>query len=58
MTDHLDELLAFLDFPTEHWVHLRTTNPIESPFGTVKTRAPRGRAAPGHAKRGWRWPSS
>jgi len=27
-----DELLAFYDFPTEHWTHLRTTNPIETTF--------------------------
>ena len=33
-----ERLLAFFDFPAEHWVHLRTTNPIESPFATVKTR--------------------
>ncbi len=33
-----DELLAFYDFPAEHWVHLRTTNPIESTFATVKLR--------------------
>jgi putative transposase len=32
------ELLAFYDFPAEHWVHLRTTNPIESVFATVKHR--------------------
>ena len=31
-------LLTFFDFPGEHWIHLRTTNPIESPFATVKTR--------------------
>ena len=30
ITDDLDELLAFYDFPAEHWIHLRTTNPIES----------------------------
>ena len=29
ITDDLDVLLAFYDFPAEHWVHLRTTNPIE-----------------------------
>jgi hypothetical protein len=28
ITDDLDELLAFYDFPAEHWIHLRTTNPI------------------------------
>ena len=33
-----DELLAFYDFPAEHWKHLRTTNPIESTFATVKLR--------------------
>lgn len=31
-------LAAFYDFPAEHWKHLRTTNPIESPFATVKLR--------------------
>lgn len=31
-----DELLAFYDFPAEHWKHLRTTNPIESVFATVR----------------------
>jgi transposase-like protein len=36
--DDLDELLAFYDFPAEHWVHLRTTNPIESTFATVRHR--------------------
>ena len=33
-----DALLAFYDFPAEHWVHLRTTNPIESTFATVRHR--------------------
>jgi putative transposase len=32
ITGEVDELLAFYDFPAEHWVHLRTTNPIESTF--------------------------
>ena len=32
------ELLAFYDFPAEHWLHLRTTNPIESTFATVRLR--------------------
>jgi transposase-like protein len=32
------ELLAFFDFPAEHWQHLRTTNVIESPFATVRLR--------------------
>jgi transposase-like protein len=38
VTDDLDELLAFYDFPAEHWIHLRTTNPIESTFATVRQR--------------------
>ena len=33
-----DELLAFYDFPAEHWQHLRTTNPIESTFATIRLR--------------------
>lgn len=36
--DDQEELLAFYDFPAEHWIHLRTTNPIESTFSTVKLR--------------------
>ena len=32
------QLLAFYDFPAEHWMHLRTTNPIESTFATVRLR--------------------
>jgi transposase-like protein len=38
ITDDLDELLAFYDYPAEHWIHLRTTNPIESTFATVRLR--------------------
>lgn len=33
-----DEMLAFYDFPAEHWTHVRTTNPIESMFATVRLR--------------------
>ena len=33
-----DVLLTFYDFPAEHWIHLRTTNPIESTFATVRLR--------------------
>jgi transposase-like protein len=48
--DDLDQLLAFYDYPAEHWVHLRTTNPIESTFATVRhrtkvTKGPGSRAA-------------
>jgi putative transposase len=42
---NLDRLLTFFDFPAEHWVHLRTTNPIESTFGTVKARTKKTRGA-------------
>jgi len=50
ITDDLEELLAVYDYPAEHWVHLRTTNPIESTFGTVRhrtkiTRGPGSKAA-------------
>jgi putative transposase len=38
ITGQLDVLLAFYDFPAEHWIHLRTTNPIESTFSTVRLR--------------------
>jgi len=38
ITEHLDVLLAFYDYPAEHWIHLRTTNPIESTFATVRLR--------------------
>jgi len=40
-----DPLLTFYDFPAEHWKHLRTTNPIESTFATVRHRTIRRRAA-------------
>ena len=33
-----DVLLTFYDFPAEHWLHIRTTNPIESVFATVRLR--------------------
>lgn len=33
-----DDLFRFYDFPAEHWVHIRTTNPIESTFATVRLR--------------------
>ncbi len=36
--DDAEELLAFYDFPAEHWIHLKTTNPIESTFATVRLR--------------------
>jgi transposase-like protein len=38
-----EELLAFYDFPAEHWGHIRTTNPIESTFATVRLRTDKTR---------------
>ncbi|MEQ4726302.1 IS256 family transposase, partial [Nonomuraea sp. B19D2] len=50
VVDDVEELLAFYDYPAEHWRHLRTTNPIESTFATVRhrtkvTKGPGSRAA-------------
>ncbi|GAT17614.1 transposase, partial [Mycolicibacterium thermoresistibile] len=50
ITDDLDTLLGFYRYPAEHWIHLRTTNPIESTFATVRlrtkvTKGPGSRAA-------------
>ena len=45
------ELLAFYDFPAEHWGHLRTSNPIESTFATVRLRTYRTKG-PGSRKAG------
>jgi transposase-like protein len=50
ITGDQEELLAFFDFPAEHWVHLKTSNPIESTFATVRlrtkiTKGPGSRAA-------------
>jgi putative transposase len=38
LVDDAIPLLAFFDFPAEHWIHLKTTNPIESTFATVRLR--------------------
>ena len=43
LTRDKDELLAFYDFPAEHWTHIRTTNPIESTFATVRHRTKRSK---------------
>ena len=50
IVDDLEPLLAFYDYPAEHWIHLKTTNPIESTFATVRlrtkvTKGPGSRAA-------------
>jgi len=41
LTKDREVLLAFYDFPAAHWIHLRTTNPIESTFATVRLRTKR-----------------
>jgi len=41
LTKDREVLLAFYDFPAEHWIHVRTTNPIESTFATVRLRTKR-----------------
>jgi hypothetical protein len=48
ITGDEDELLAFYDYPAEHWIHLRTTNPIESTFATVRRRT---KVTKGHGSR-------
>ena len=45
LTKNRDALLAFFDFPAEHWDHLRTSNPIESVFATVRHRTVRTKGA-------------
>ena len=45
LTKDRDRLLAFYDFPAEHWDHLRSSNPIESVFATVRHRTVRTKGA-------------
>ena len=45
LTKDTEALLAFYDFPAEHWDHLRTSNPIESVFATVRHRTVRTKGA-------------
>lgn len=44
-----ESLLAFYDFPAEHWIYLRTTNPIESTFASVRLRTAKTRGCVSHA---------
>ena len=39
-----EDLLSFYDFPAVHWIHIRTTNPIESTFSTVRLRTAKTRS--------------
>ena len=50
LTRDRDALIAFYDYPAEHWIHLRTSTPIESTFASVRartdvTKGPGSRAA-------------
>jgi transposase-like protein len=45
LTKDREAMLAFYDFPAEHWDHLRTGNPIESVFATVRHRTVRSKGA-------------
>jgi putative transposase len=51
VTGDAEALLAFYDYPAEHWVHLRTTNPVESTFATVRLRT-RVTKGPGNKQAG------
>jgi transposase-like protein len=51
VTDDIAALLAFYDFPAEHWVDLKSTNPVESTFATVRLR-PRVTKGPGSKQAG------
>ena len=48
LTRDREALLAFYDFPAEHWQHIRTTNPIESVFATVRHRTVRSKGCLSH----------
>jgi transposase-like protein len=59
ITDDAEQLLAFYDYPAEHWVHMRSTNPMviwsqPSPRSGTGPRSPRSRT---HGRPGWPWPS-
>ena len=52
LTKDRDTLMTFYDFPAEHWIHIRTTNPIESTFSTtrLRTNKTRGNFSPGRTE--------
>ena len=43
LVENRQDLLSYFDFPKEHWRHLKTTNPVESPFSAVKSRVRRAK---------------
>ncbi len=58
ITEDLDTLLAFYDFPAEHWIYLRATNPIESTFAPLSGCGSASPKAPARGPPGLRWRSS
>ena len=52
--DDKETLLTFYDYPAEHWVHLRTTNPIESVFSSVRARTDVTKGPRDRGRRAWR----
>jgi transposase-like protein len=52
ITDDEEALLTYYDYPAEHWRHLRRTNPIESPFATVRARTDITKGGPGSREAG------
>jgi putative transposase len=58
VTDKPDALLAFFDFPAEHWIHLKSTNAISSRPSPQCACAPGSRKAPARGRQDWRWRSS
>ena len=48
LTKDREALLAFYDFPAEHWKHIRTSNPIESTFATVRHQTTRAKGCLSH----------
>ncbi len=57
IVDDIDVLLEFFKYPAEHWIHLLTTNPIESTFATVRLRT-KVTKGPARAQRESPWPTS
>ena len=45
LEDDWERMVAFYDFPEDHWKHLRTTNVVESPFAALRLRTRRQRSA-------------
>jgi len=56
-SDRVEIIVPFFDFPAEHWIHLKTTNPIESTFAKVRLRT-KVTKGPWHEPLAWPWPSS